>query len=389
MFILTRTSFAKSFETCYNATDKGFFAGFPVIFAGTYTERKRFPLHTEIVKTDHEGILATAHVIRDGGLCAMPTETVYGLAANGLDPEAVKEIYRVKGRPQDNPLILHIASLGELFPLVEIDPGTEATVRLLAARFWPGPLTMVLPRSRVVPDVITAGGPTVAIRMPSHPAAHALIAASGVPIAAPSANLSGKPSPTTLRDVTDDLTGRIPLILDGGDASVGVESTVIDLTRHPFDVLRPGGVSREALQAALGEEVGDASVPSDGKPPRSPGMKYRHYAPAAPLTGLVGNGNASLRYLASLPHPENNAAVVFDEYREKAADLGYRTLTYGAETDHDAHARLLFLTLREADRTGAERIYIQISPDRHGRGEAVFNRLSRSAGGDLVYLPDP
>ncbi len=343
-------------------------------------------MHTEIKAADREGILAAAGVIRGGGLCAMPTETVYGLAANGLDPAAVREIYRVKGRPQDNPLILHIASLPELFPLVVIDPETEATVRLLAARFWPGPLTMVLPRSGLVPDVITAGGPTVAIRMPSHPAARALIAAAGVPIAAPSANLSGKPSPTTLRDVTDDLTGRIPLILDGGDAAVGVESTVIDLSRRPFDILRPGGISREALAAVLGEEVGDASAPADGKPPRSPGMKYRHYAPAAPLTGLVGRGEDSLRYLASLPHPEENAAVVFDECAERAAALGYRVLSYGAEADHDAHARLLFLTLRNADRTGAGRIYVQISPDRHGRGDAVFNRLSRSAGGDLIYL---
>ena len=386
MFILTETLFAKSRKTCYNAIDTGIFAGFPALFAVASAERKRFFVHTDIVKADQGGILAAAAVIRGGGLCAMPTETVYGLAANGLDPEAVREIYRVKGRPQDNPLILHIASLSDLFPLVVIDRETEATVRTLAARFWPGPLTMVLPRSRLVPDVITAGGPTVAVRMPSHPAAHALIAAAGVPIAAPSANLSGKPSPTTLRDVVDDLTGRIPVILDGGDASVGVESTVIDLTRRPFDILRPGGISREALAGVLGEEVGDASVPSGGDPPRSPGMKYRHYAPAAPLTGLVGRGEDSLRYLASLPHPEKNAAIVFDECRERAEALGYRVLSYGPETDHDAHARLLFLTLRNADRTGAERIFVQISPDRHGRGEAVYNRLSRSAGGDLVFL---
>lgn len=343
-------------------------------------------MRTEIIPADREGILRAAGVIRKGELVAMPTETVYGLAANGLDPAAVREIYRVKGRPQDNPLILHIAHLSSLFPLVRIDPGTEKVVRLLAARFWPGPLTMVLPRSPLVPDVITAGGPTVAIRMPSHPTARALIEAAGVPIAAPSANLSGKPSPTTLRDVADDLTGLVPVILDGGDASVGVESTVIDLTRRPYDVLRPGGVSREALSEALGEAVGDASLPSDGAPPRSPGMKYRHYAPSTPLTGLVGPGDASFDYLRSLPSPASAAAVVFDEYREEAALLGFRVLSYGPEADHDAHARLLFRTLREADRLSADRIYIQISPDLGGRGGAVFNRLARSTGGDLMYF---
>ena len=343
-------------------------------------------MHTEILKADREGILAAAAVLRRGGLVAMPTETVYGLAADGLNPEAVREIYRVKGRPQDNPLILHIASLDSLFPLVKTGPESERALRRLSGRFWPGPLTVVLPRSVLVPDVITAGGPTVAIRMPSHPVARALIEAAGRPIAAPSANLSGKPSPTTLRDVTDDLSGLVPAILDGGDCAVGVESTVIDLTRRPYDVLRPGGISREALSDALGEEVGDASRPRDGAPPRSPGMKYRHYAPATPLTGLVGSGEDSLRYLSSLPRAEAMAAVVFDEYREAAEALGYRVLSYGREADHDSHARLLFRTLRQADRLGADRIYIQISPERRGRGDAVFNRLSRSTGGDLVYL---
>lgn len=314
----------------------------------------------------------------------MPTETVYGLAADGLNPAAVADIYRVKGRPQDNPLILHIATLDMLYPLVVIDGETDALVRRLSAQFWPGPLTLVLPRSPRVPDIITAGGPTVAIRMPSHEAARRLIALSGTPIAAPSANLSGKPSPTLLRDVVDDLAGRIPVILDGGECAVGVESTVIDLTHRPFAVLRPGGVSREALEDCLGEPFSDVSSPVKGVPVRSPGMKYKHYAPSTPLTAVCAEGSVSLSYI--LQKPADAAVICFDEYADNFAAAGFLALPYGAEKDAAAQAKKLFSTLRKADRTGASHLYIQMSPDKSGCGAAVYNRALRACGGDIITL---
>ncbi len=341
-------------------------------------------MNTRILFPDEEGLVSAAEAIRSGSLVAMPTETVYGLAADGLNPAAVAEIYRVKGRPQDNPLILHIASLDMLYPLVVIDEETDSLVRKIAARFWPGPLTMVLPRSEKVPDIITAGGPTVAIRMPSHEVAHRLIALSETPIAAPSANLSGKPSPTLLSDVVDDLAGRIPVILDGGECAVGVESTVIDLTHRPFAVLRPGGVSREELEDCLGEPFTDVSSPVKGVPVRSPGMKYKHYAPSTPLTAVCASGEASAAYILE---KDNDACVIaFDEYVERFEEAGFKVLSYGREADSAAQAKNLFLTLRKADRLGVPHLYIQMSPDKSGCGAAVYNRTLRACGGDIVTI---
>jgi len=345
-------------------------------------------MQTIIYPCDGRGIEIASRVIREGGLVAMPTETVYGLAADGLNPEAVREIYRVKGRPSDNPLILHIADLSMLSPLILADERVMNRAKKLSETFWPGPLTMVFYRSEKVPDIITAGGPTVAIRMPLHPAARALIAAAKTPIAAPSANLSGKPSPTNLRDVSDDLTGRIPVILDGGDSAVGVESTVVDLTRERVDLLRAGGVSREELEASLGEEVGDVSSPVKGEPVRSPGMKYKHYAPSTPLTALVGSGKDSLGWLASLREEDRAASgvIAFSEYQKALEELSFRVLPYGSEHDASEQAHAVFSALREGDRLGVGHLYIQMSPDKSGRGAAVYNRVLRACGGDLVCL---
>ena len=339
-------------------------------------------MHTEIKAADREGILAAAGVIRGGGLCAMPTETVYGLAANGLDPAAVREIYRVKGRPQDNPLILHIASLPELFPLVVIDPETEATVRLLAARFWPGPLTMVLPRSGLVPDVITAGGPTVAIRMPSHPIANAIIRTAGVPLAAPSANTSGRPSPTTAAHVLHDMDGKIDMIVDGGDCSVGVESTVVTLCGERPRLLRPGGVTLEMLRDVLGEVDVDKAVLGElarGEKPSSPGMKYKHYSPDADVKLVRGSLASFAKYAQG--YPVGDTLILCFDGEESAFPCD--TIPLGAPSDAEAHARNIFRALRDADARGFKTVLVHC-PDSRGVDLAVLNRLLRAAAFQVV-----
>ena len=245
-------------------------------------------MKTEYINIEHNNpetikpaIERAGKILREGGLVAFPTETVYGLGANGLDAAAVSKIFQAKGRPSDNPLILHIADRDDLPALVREIP--DWLVPLLD-RFWPGPLTVVLPRAACVPDIVTAGLDTVAVRLPSSPMARALIRTAGVPVAAPSANLSGRPSPTAASAVMADIAGRIEMVLDGGVCEVGLESTVLDCTAEIPTILRPGGVTQEMLAACLGKvrTSGDERMETAAVP-RAPGMKYRHYAPAAPL----------------------------------------------------------------------------------------------------------
>ncbi|MDD4715498.1 MAG: L-threonylcarbamoyladenylate synthase, partial [Oscillospiraceae bacterium] len=242
-------------------------------------------------------IAAAAGILRAGGLVAFPTETVYGLGADGLNERAVRRIFEAKGRPSDNPLILHVTGAGELERYCMEIPDCAY---VLAKRFWPGPLTMVLKRRPIVPDATTAGLNSVAMRCPNHPVAQALLSAAGIPVAAPSGNLSGRPSPTRFSHVMEDRNGRIEGIVDGGDCSVGVESTIVDLTVRPPRLLRPGGVSLEALREVLGRvEVDEAvrgSMP-EGEKPKSPGMKYRHYAPKAPVTVVCGAPEKTAAYI--------------------------------------------------------------------------------------------
>lgn len=337
-----------------------------------------------------------AAVIRAGGTVAFPTETVYGLGANGLDEAAVRRIFAAKGRPADNPLILHIADFADLAPLVRAVP-TEA--RALAEAFWPGPLTLVLARSERVPAAVSAGLPTVAVRMPSHPVAAALIRAAGVPIAAPSANRSGRPSPTTAQHVLDDLGDRIDLIIDGGPTAVGVESTVLDLTCDPPALLRPGGVTLEMLAEIIGPVTiapGATADPREGvvSRPRSPGMKYRHYAPAAPLTLVEGESDAvaaQVRRLlaAELAAGRRAAALASDELaaelRRQFAERTARPIVtaLGPRDDAAQMAANLYARLRELDEAGAEVIVAEGFSDR-GMGLALMNRLRRAAGGRIV-----
>lgn len=337
---------------------------------------------------DGPNIQKAGLILRNGGIVAIPTETVYGLAGNALDPAATGKIYAAKGRPSDNPLIVHIAAWEELFPLVREVPEEAA---LLAGKYWPGPLTIILEKSDIIPDTTSGGLDTVAVRMPDHPIARAVIRAAGVPLAAPSANRSGSPSPTSWRHCREDLWGRADAILQSADCRVGVESTVLSLRREPAEgkrrprLLRPGAVTLEQLRETLGEVTVDRGVLeriSEGETARSPGMKYRHYAPAAEVVLVRGSRESCRRYL--LDHrKEGEYAVCFAEELE---DIPPPALSLGAEGDHAAQAERLFELLRELDRLGAEKVYIH-APATDGIGLAVYNRLVRAAAFRVVELP--
>ena len=323
-----------------------------------------------------------AAILRRGGLLGIPTETVYGLGANGLDTEAVAHIFEAKGRPQDNPLILHVPSAEWLERYCQHIPDAAYT---LAARFWPGPLTMILERKPVVPDVVTAGLDTVGMRCPAHPVCRAIIAAAGVPVAAPSGNTSGRPSPTNMADMLEDMEGKIDGIVDGGPCSVGVESTIIDLTEQPPRLLRPGGVTLEELRDALGEVAVDPAVTrlmGAGEHPRAPGMKYRHYAPKAPVTVVKGDAAATAAYIQA--HlGEGEGVVCFDEYAGLYA--GHIVEKLGPAADKAAQARNVFDALRAFDETDVTAIWSQC-PDEGGIGLAISNRLNKAAGFHIIDL---
>ena len=254
-----------------------------------------------------------AAILREGGLVGIPTETVYGLGANGLNEEAVKNIFAAKGRPQDNPLILHISEVSWLERYCKDIPFTAYK---LAQAYWPGPMTMILKHRDLVPDAVTAGLDTVGMRCPAHRLCRDIIAAAGVPVAAPSGNTSGKPSPTTAQHMLEDMDGKIDAIVDGGPCAVGVESTIIDLTCKPPRLLRPGGITLEQLRAVLGEVDVDPAVTrlmGAGEKPKAPGMKYRHYAPKAPVTVVTGDPQKSARYIADHAGAEDGV-ICFDEF---------------------------------------------------------------------------
>ena len=325
---------------------------------------------------------AAAGILRRGGLLGIPTETVYGLGANGLDKQAVKSIFAAKGRPQDNPLILHIASADWLERYCRDIPPSAYE---LARRFWPGPLTMVLKRKPIVPDVVTAGLDTVGMRCPDHGVCRAIIARADLPVAAPSGNTSGRPSPTTAQHMLEDMDGKIDGIVDGGPCAVGVESTIIDLTLTPPRLLRPGGVTLEQLREALGEVAVDEAVRrlmSEGEQPRAPGMKYRHYAPKAPVTVVMGNPLLSAEYMRD--HAGEGCGIICLE--EFAGQFPGRLVqSLGSMCDKGEQARRVFDALRFFDGTGVVEIWAQ-SPDDTGLGLAITNRLNKAAGFHIVDL---
>ena len=331
-------------------------------------------------ETDQNAIAEAAEIIRRGGLLGIPTETVYGLGADALNEEAVRTIFEAKGRPQDNPLIIHVPSADWLERYCRDVP---AAAYELAERFWPGPLTMILPRREIVPLRTTGGLETVGVRCPNHPLTLAIIEIAGVPIAAPSGNISGRPSPTTAQHMIEDMDGKIDGIVDGGPCAVGVESTIVDLTATPPRLLRPGGLPLEALREVLGEVAVDKAVTEkldDGERPRAPGMKYRHYAPKAPVTVVTGDPDRSAAYIGEHLSPDDGV-ICFDEYAGDFA--GHIIHNLGPVEDRLAQAQHVFDALRTFDVTAVSHIYAQC-PDDAGLGLAVGNRLKKAAGFHVV-----
>ena len=360
-------------------------------------------MNTKIISIEEgnaskEALKEAGEIIKNGGLVAFPTETVYGLGGNALDETASEKIYRAKGRPSDNPLIVHICRIEDIFPIVEEVP---ETAKKLADAFWPGPLTMILKKSEKVPDTTTGGLDTVAVRMPGHKTALAFIAAAGGYVAAPSANISGKPSPTLAKYVAEDMGGRIEMIIDGeaalydgalaidgGEIAIGIESTIVDLTEEIPVILRPGYITREMLEGVLGKVDVDRAILEAGSKqvPKAPGMKYKHYAPQGDLTIISGSQE---KVVAEI----NKKCEEMKKRGEKAGVIGtdstaarYRAdsvKSAGNRGEEAAIARALYRILREFDDEGVTVIYSEAFEDEKGSGgigRAIMNRLLKAAG---------
>ncbi|MBC8560261.1 threonylcarbamoyl-AMP synthase [Clostridiaceae bacterium NSJ-33] len=335
-------------------------------------------METQLLPASPESIARAAALLKEGSLIGLPTETVYGLAADALNPAAVRKIFAAKGRPQDNPLIVHICDLSMMETLTSNPP--ELTYELAKA-FWPGPMTMVLPKATCLSDEVTAGLPTVGIRFPAHPAAQAIIRESGLPLAAPSANLSGSPSPTRASHVYDDLQGKIPLIIDGGACAVGLESTVIAVMEDRIRLLRPGGITAEQLRAYAPVEIDDGVLHQldEGTKAASPGMKYKHYSPKAKVIIV----DAPLPDFASFVNARRENGVYAMVFDGEEALLQVPTLSFGVQDDQPSQAKVLFDSLRRCDELGAKTVYVR-APQKDGIGLAVYNRLLRAAGFTVV-----
>lgn len=337
-------------------------------------------------ENEQEVLQEAAELLRAGEVVAFPTETVYGLGANGLDGQAVAKIFAAKGRPADNPLILHIASEDSIN---ELTTGLTPNAKALMKAFWPGPLTIIVAKSSLVPDEVSAGLDTVAVRMPSHPLAAKIIALTGKPIAAPSANISGKPSPTEASAVADDMLGKIAGIVDGGKAGIGVESTVVDTTTAVPMILRPGGITKEMLEDVLGVvELDPALEGSKDFKPRAPGMKYRHYAPQAPMYIL---GEESCEQLPKLVlritgHGKRVGVLCSDKLAQKVAKNDNTcVLSYGSEVSELAEK--LYSALREFDKLQVDVILASgVSDD--GLGLAVMNRMRKASANQIIAFVD-
>ncbi|MDO5519177.1 MAG: L-threonylcarbamoyladenylate synthase [bacterium] len=338
---------------------------------------------------DIKELKEAADIIKDGGLVAFPTETVYGLGADGLKEEAAKKIYAAKGRPSDNPLILHIADVSAL---EELSTKVPKSAYDLAEKFWPGPLTMILNKSGKVPYGTTGGLETVAVRMPNDEVALALIKMSGAYIAAPSANTSGRPSPTTAKHVMDDLSGKIDMVLDGGQVGIGIESTIVDLTGEYPTILRPGYITKSMLEEVVGEVRLDAAILKENKDknlkPKAPGMKYKHYAPKGDLTIFEGNMEhiiAKINELAA-ENIANGQKVGIIATTETSDQYKHGIVkTVGTRADELTVAHGLYAVLREFDDLGVNLIYAE-SFEEYELGQAIMNRLLKAAGYDVVHI---
>ncbi|MFT4107189.1 MAG: L-threonylcarbamoyladenylate synthase [Lacrimispora sp.] len=337
---------------------------------------------------EEELLKKPAEILKNGGLVAFPTETVYGLGANALNEEAARKIYEAKGRPSDNPLIAHIADFDDLIPLVSQVP--EAGKKLMEA-FWPGPLTLIFPKSGLVPYGTTGGLDTVAVRMPADPIANALIRLAGVPVAAPSANTSGRPSPTTADHVWQDMNGKIDMVLDGGAVGIGVESTIIDVSGDEPVILRPGAVTQEMASGVLGREIHlDPAIVSGPMKaevrPKAPGMKYKHYAPKAELTLVEGGMEDVVRTINRLAEEQLSRGfrvgiICTEETRDSYPHGIVRSLGTRAKEETIAHS--LYSVLREFDDLDADYIYSESFSKDH-LGQAIMNRLVKAAGYHII-----
>lgn len=343
---------------------------------------------TKISKLDSKNIdeniiKKASDLIKNGELVAFPTETVYGLGADGLNENACKKIFEAKGRPSDNPLILHISNISMLYNLVEnVDPKSKK----LIDKCWPGPLTIIFKKSKIIPNIITAGLDTVAIRFPSNKIAQSLIEASNTPIAAPSANISGRPSPTRADDVYNDMNGKINLILDGGESDIGIESTVIDMSEDIPTILRPGFFTFEFIKEILLDVKLDDSLVDNSKIPKSPGQKYKHYAPKAKMEVYVGEKSEEAIKSKALQLKEKGLKVgvlVFDQYIDDFKD--YFSINIGNKDDLSYMSHVLFTSLRLMDMENVDVIIAQ-GVEEINLGKSIMNRMKKSASGNVIYL---
>ena len=334
-------------------------------------------MKTHKLNPDNKGLSTACEILKNGGIVAMPTETVYGLAANAYDEKAIAKIFTAKGRPQDNPLIVHIADIDMLYQLASEVPKTAI---LCAEKFWPGPLTMVLPKTDKVPNAVSAGLDTVAVRMPANKTARELIKLGGLPLAAPSANISGSPSPTTAYHVLDDMDGKIDAVILGENCEVGVESTVITLVgEHPV-LLRPGGVTLEQLTEVLPDITVNSAVLNElkvGEKAASPGMKYKHYAPKTEAFLVEGENFAQF-----VNQKTDSVAVCF---KEEAEQIKISKIIYGSAKEYESLAQNIFAVLREIDQMGIKTAYIH-APKKDGIGLAIYNRLIRATAFKVIKL---
>lgn len=348
-------------------------------------ETKVFVARDNYIKD--EELKEASAVIRSGGLVAFPTETVYGLGGDATNPKASRKIYAAKGRPSDNPLIVHIADFSQLRNIVaEVPQEAEK----LAEAFWPGPLTMILRKNDVIPYETTGGLDTVAIRMPSHPVARAFLQDSGCMIAAPSANTSGRPSPTTAQHVWEDLHGKIEILLDGGPVGIGIESTIVDLSEERPMILRPGFITQEMLSAVLGDVGMDPGLASENskQPPKAPGMRYRHYAPKADLTLVEGTMEEVISKINALTREAQamgKSVGVLATEENKDRYVADHVIVIGQRQDEAEIARHLFDVLRQFDDLQVDLIYSE-SFAAAGIGQAIMNRLLKAAGHKRIFV---
>lgn len=346
--------------------------------------------HTKMVRItdiekDAEALEEAARIIRAGGLVVFPTETVYGLGGNGLDPDAIRRIYAAKGRPSDNPVILHVAGQDNVSGIASVI--TPTAQRLLDA-FWPGPLTIIFPRQAHIPDAATGGLDTIAIRCPSHPVAHEFLRLARVPVAAPSANISGRPSPTTAGEVAADMDGRVDMILDSGPCNIGVESTVVECGDDAVTILRPGGVTEAMLQQVVSRVSLDTHLVTGQGIPKAPGMKYRHYAPAAPMTVVTGSPEAvgdkiTALYEAARTEGKCVGFLVSEELSHRFPQENM--FIWGHTGDKAALARELYTGLLSFDHKTIDLILAE-GTDTDGLGLAIMNRMKKAAGGNWIQV---